>query len=75
MTAKLRTPTGPTLDQVRAWPATVNVEQAAAALGVSRAYAYEAIKLGTFPARSIKVGNRITVVTGSILKVLDPTAE
>jgi predicted DNA-binding transcriptional regulator AlpA len=73
MATKLRTPTGPTLDEVRAWPATVNVDQAAAALGVSRAYAYEAIKVGTFPARVIKVGNRTTVVTASILKALDPS--
>lgn len=61
----------PTLDEVRGWPATVSVEQGAAALGCSRAHAYEAIRTGTFPARTLRVGNRIRVVTGSILAALD----
>lgn len=74
MTAKLRQPTGPTLDEVRAWPATVSVEQAARALGVSRAHAYESIKVGTFPARALRVGRRTTIITSSILAILDSDA-
>jgi predicted DNA-binding transcriptional regulator AlpA len=64
------TPKGPTLDEIRRWPATVGVEQGAAALGVSRAHAYESIKAGTFPARALVVGRRIRVTTASILAVL-----
>lgn len=64
------TPAGPTLDEVRGWPATVSVEQAAAALGISRAHAYDAIKTSTFPARALSVGRRIRVTTASILAVL-----
>jgi predicted DNA-binding transcriptional regulator AlpA len=67
-------PTGPTLEEVRSWPATVSVEMAALALGVSRAHAYECIKTGTFPARSIRVGGRVKVITSSILAVLDGVA-
>jgi predicted DNA-binding transcriptional regulator AlpA len=62
---------GPTLDEIRSWPATVNVELAAKAIGVSRAHAYESIRLGTFPARVLRVGSRTKVVTSSILAVLD----
>jgi predicted DNA-binding transcriptional regulator AlpA len=61
----------PTLDEVREWPATVSVELGAAAFGCSRAHAYESIRTGTFPARTLRVGNRIVVVTSSILSALD----
>ncbi|MDG4770675.1 AlpA family phage regulatory protein [Solwaraspora sp. WMMD792] len=67
-------PTGPTLDEIRRWPATVSVELAAAAFGISRAHAYESIKASTFPARSLKVGRRTVVLTASILAALDPPA-
>ena len=61
----------PTLDEVRRWPATVSVEQSALALGCSRSSAYDAIKTGTFPARTIRVGSRIVVATASILALLN----
>jgi excisionase family DNA binding protein len=64
-------PSGPTLDEVRRWPATVSVEDAAAALGISRAHAYDLIKSKAFPARAISVGRRIRVTTSSILAVID----
>ena len=62
---------GVTLAAVRRWPAAVNVEQAATAVGVSRASAYQAIAEGTFPAKTVKVGRRIKVLTASLLKVLE----
>lgn len=61
----------PSLDEVRSWPATVDLTTAASALGVSRAYAYELTKRGEFPARVIKVGSRLRVVTSSLLPLLD----
>jgi excisionase family DNA binding protein len=64
-------PTGPTLDEIRRWPATVSVEDASAALGISRAHAYDLIKSGGFPAKAIPVGRRIRVTTSSILAVID----
>jgi predicted DNA-binding transcriptional regulator AlpA len=60
----------PTLDEIHTWPATVTVSQAAAAFGVSRAHAYESVRNGDFPARIIKVGSRVMVVTASILATL-----
>lgn len=73
MTAQsiLQKPAGPTLEEIRAWPATVSVELAAAAIGVSRAHAYECIRRGTFPAKALRVSGRTTVITSSILAVLD----
>jgi hypothetical protein len=68
------TAVGPTLDEIRRWPAAVNVEDYARAMGISRAGAYESIRSGTCPVRTVKVGSRIKVVTASILKVLDPAA-
>lgn len=64
-------PPRPTLDEIRRWPATVDVTSAALAINVSRAHLYEQIKLDTAPVRTIRVGNRITVVTASILALLD----
>lgn len=61
----------PTLNDIRGWPATVAVGDAASALGCSRAHAYEAIRTGTFPARTLRVGKRIVVVTSSIVAALD----
>lgn len=71
MAGKLHQPNGPTLAEVRSWPATVSVEVAATAVGVSRAHAYECIRRGTFPARALLVGGRTKVVTASILALLD----
>lgn len=65
---------GPTLEEIRAWPATVNVDDAARALGISRAAAYEAIRTGTFPVKTLKVRGRIRVITASIQRALDPAA-
>ncbi|MGI5286631.1 helix-turn-helix domain-containing protein [Nonomuraea polychroma] len=64
----------PTLDEIRSWPPTVNAERAALALGVSRAYAYQCIKNGIFPARTVAVGKRIVVLTSSILAILEEEA-
>lgn len=71
MSTVVITPKGPTLAEVRAWPATVSVGEAAAALGISQAHAYDLIKTGEFPAKALSVGRRLRVTTSSILAVLD----
>lgn len=60
-----------TLAEVRELPATVDVETAARALGVSRSTAYEAIRLGTFPAKVITVLSRKSVITASLVALLE----
>ena len=60
-----------TLAEIRKWPATVDVETAAAALGVSRSTAYEAIRTNSFPVRVITVSRRKVVVTAQLLALLE----
>ena len=62
---------GPSLDEIRAWPATVNPATAATAFGISRSYAYELVSRGEFPAKVLKVGSKTRVVTADILRALD----
>lgn len=64
-------PGGPTLDEVRAWPATVDVEHAAAALGISRSTGYEWIRTGEFPCKVITVRRVHRVLTASLLRLLE----
>lgn len=73
MAAENSTPR-PTLDEIKKWPATVPVEWAARALGVSRAHAYNCVAGGTFPPRTIRPGGRIVVVTESLVNLLQERA-
>lgn len=60
----------PTLTEIKAWPATVDVAVAASAFGLSKSFSYEAIARGEFPAKTLKVGGRWRVITASIVKAL-----
>lgn len=64
----------PTLAQVRRWPPTVNVEEAALALGVSRASLYNAIAADECPVETVLVGHRRKVLTHSLVGVLEGNA-
>lgn len=61
----------PTLDDIRTWPATVSVPAACGAFGIGRSYGYELVKRGEFPARTLKVGGRVRVITASVLAELE----
>lgn len=61
----------PTLADVRAWPATVSVELAASALGISRSHAYSQVRLRTFPVATLQVGGRVVVLTHSLRELLE----
>ena len=62
----------PTLDEIRTWPAVVEIQTAAPALGISRAYAYELARRGELPCRVLKVGSCLRVVTSSLVPLLEP---
>jgi len=64
----------PTLAEVRNWPPTVDVETAAAAIGVSRSTAYEAIRSGNFPVKVVIVGRRRLVITATLVALLEGDA-
>lgn len=61
----------PTLAEIRAWPATVDVAAAARALGISRSHAYALVERGQFPATVLPVGQRFRVVTASLIAILE----
>ncbi len=60
-----------TLAQVRKLPATCDVGTAAAALGFGRSTAYEAIRTGDFPVRTLTVKRRVVVLTADLIRVLE----
>lgn len=62
--------TQPTLADIRKWPATVNVSQAAQALGCSKSHLHERIKQGNSPVKTIPFGTRHVVITADLVRVL-----
>jgi len=60
----------PTLAEIQLWPATCSVTEAAAALGVSASAAYEAVRIGQFPVRCLRVRRRRVVVTADLVRLL-----
>jgi predicted DNA-binding transcriptional regulator AlpA len=60
----------PTLDEIKTWPATISVADAARAFGISKSHAYALIAYGQFPARILSVGGVRRVVTSSVVALL-----
>jgi hypothetical protein len=60
-----------TLDEVKGWPPTIDVDEAALALGVSKGHIYNSIKRGQFPIKIIQIGSRTKIVTVSLLDHLE----
>lgn len=60
----------PTLDEIRSWPATVDVERAAQALGIGKTKLYELIRRGEAPVRVLDFGAK-RVVTASLVRLLE----
>lgn len=65
----------PTLADVRKWPATVPVSQAATAIGCSKSHLSDRIKRGESPVKTIPVGTRHVVITADLIRLLcgEPT--
>lgn len=57
-------------DEIRQWPAVVDIATAGAAFRIGRTTAYELAEAGTFPVAAFKVGRRWRVATESILAAL-----
>lgn len=65
----------PTLADVRSWPATVSVAQAATALGCSKSHLHERIKQGDCPVKTIPFGTRYVVITADLVRLLSGETE
>jgi predicted DNA-binding transcriptional regulator AlpA len=61
----------PTLDEVRASPATVRVPFACSALGISKSWGYQLIAEHEFPCRVLTIRGRTRVLTASLLRLLE----
>ncbi|WP_330306180.1 MULTISPECIES: DNA-binding protein [unclassified Streptomyces] len=61
---------GMSLDEVLALPATVNVVTAARALGIGHNKAYDLIKAGQFPVRTLMMGSTIRIPTAALWEAL-----
>jgi predicted site-specific integrase-resolvase len=60
-----------TLSEIRKWPPTCNIEEAARALGVSRSSLYMAVREGVAPVTVITVRRRQKVLTSSLVETLE----
>lgn len=70
MAHALLTAERPTLEEVRQWPATVGIPAASVALGISRSHGYELAARDEFPARTIRAGGSVRVITADLIKLL-----
>lgn len=60
----------PTLEDVRGWPATVDVRLAARALGISGSKLYALIQRDEAPVKVLDVGAK-RVITASLVRLLE----
>ncbi|WP_406345523.1 DNA-binding protein [Streptomyces sp. NBC_00648] len=60
----------PTLADIRTWPATVSVPQAAKALGCSANHLHSRIKRGDSPVKTLPFGSRHVVITADLVRLL-----
>lgn len=61
----------PTLDEIRAWEATVPPSKAAQALGISKSHLNALIKRGEAPVKVLQLGGRNRVITASLVRLLE----
>lgn len=67
----MTTPSKPTLADIRTWPATVSVPDAAKAIGISKSHMHALIKRGESPVRTLSFGARHRVVTADLVRLLE----
>jgi hypothetical protein len=60
----------PTPDEIRAWPATVDVPTAGRAFGVGRDESYRLAREGRFPVPVLRLGRFLRVTRSAVLDVL-----
>lgn len=53
-------------DRINDLPATCSVKEAADIIGIGSKKIYEMLNEGTFPVRSVKIGNTHRIVTASL---------
>ena len=70
-----RTSAPPTLAEVRTWPATVSVAQAAQALGISKSHLHRLIRENRAPVKVLTFGRSYRVITADLADLLTGVRE
>ncbi|HZO66567.1 MAG TPA: hypothetical protein VFB74_16325 [Kribbellaceae bacterium] len=60
----------PTPDEIRTWPATVDVPTAGRAFGVGRDESYRLAREGSFPVPVLRLGRYLRVTRAAVLNAL-----
>jgi hypothetical protein len=60
-----------TLDDVRGWPATVSMADAARALRISKSHGYQLARDDKFPCGVLHLGGSVRVITASLVALLE----
>ncbi|MFE9127002.1 DNA-binding protein [Streptomyces sp. NPDC007148] len=61
----------PTLDEIRTWPAAVNLPKAASALGISASHLRNLVKSGNSPVSPVPVPGRHVFATAALVRLLE----
>lgn len=60
----------PTVDEIRSWPVTVDVQTAGRAFGIGRDQAYRLAREGQFPVPVLRLGRYLRVTRAAVLDAL-----
>jgi predicted DNA-binding transcriptional regulator AlpA len=60
----------PTADEIRSWPATVDLQTAGRAWGIGRDQAYRLAREGEFPVPVLRLGRYLRVSRAAVLAAL-----
>jgi hypothetical protein len=60
----------PTVEEIRLWPVTVDVQTAGRAFGIGRDQAYRLAREGQFPVPVLRLGRYLRVTRAAVLDAL-----
>ncbi len=63
----------PTVEEIRSWPVTVDVQMAGRAFGIGRDQAYRLAREGQFPVPGLRLGRYLRVTRAAVLDALGIT--
>ena len=63
----------PTVEEIRSWPVTVDVQMAGRAFGIGRDQAYRLAREGQFPVPVLRLGRYLRVTRAAVLDALGIT--
>ncbi|MFF0122948.1 DNA-binding protein [Micromonospora arida] len=67
--------TVPTVDEVWAFPVTVDVPTAGRCFGIGRDLSYDLARQGAFPVPVLRLGRRLVVTRAALLRALGEATE